>query len=262
MKVAIFGSGWLGLQVGNSFKMKGAEVYASYRSDETKINILKNEFEPFYFEWNDAKSVKVIPNIDVVFISIPPYRENVSIYVEGLSWISNAYSDAHLIFVSSTGVYPQKDGTYTEDYGITHESNILYQAEQAIANHPQNTILRCAGLIGQNRHPSFSLSGRTLSHAGNGVINLIHGKDILNAVNIVIEENLLGIYNLTYPSHPVKKDYYNSIATELDLSPIAFGDRIEPNRIIDGSKISDCSTFEYIYSPDQYIEIENIDVEN
>ena len=75
-------------------------------------------------------------------------------------------------------------------------------------------------------------------------VNLIHRKDIINALTILLENPRPGIFNLCYPAHPTKSDYYSEISRELFQTQLEF-DLQGSGKMINGSKFA--STFKYEY---------------
>ena len=107
------------------------------------------------------------------------------------------------------------------------------------------TILRLAGLIGENRHPvKYFLNKKDIPN-GLGPVNLIQLTDVIQAFLTVIQEKKVNqIYNVCSPQHPTRMDYYGEIAQQnfgVQLSFLAEGN----GKIIDGSKIVKESGFQY-----------------
>ena len=87
-------------------------------------------------------------------------------------------------------------------------------------------------------------------------VNLIHRKDIIQAILLVLEGTQnVGIYNLCYPNHPQKVNYYNVMAKKLYNKTIEF-ENGSGGKEIDGSKFAAEFEFEYQYDIN---EINNFD---
>ena len=90
---------------------------------------------------------------------------------------------------------------------------------------------------------------------GAAPVNLIHRKDILNALTILLENPRPGFYNLCYPAHPTKSEYYGEIARKLFQTALEF-DHQGNGKMINGSKFA--SSFKYEYQFDIH-DIDNLD---
>lgn len=105
-------------------------------------------------------------------LNIPPgLRRGANDYLSSLERllpVIAASSIKRLLFISSSGVYPQSQGVVTEatsvDAPADSYSGTLAMAEQkilALANEGLKvTVIRFAGLVGPGRHPGRFLAGK------------------------------------------------------------------------------------------------------
>jgi hypothetical protein len=82
------------------------------------------------------------------------------------------------------------------------------------------TVIRPGGLIGGERHPIKSLSGKTGVSGGNEKINLIHREDLIGIITNIPPK--LGLVHAVAPFHPLKADYYREWANKLELPSPTF----------------------------------------
>jgi nucleoside-diphosphate-sugar epimerase len=127
-----------------------------------------------------------------------------------------------------------------ENHAVTKAENLLQKNFKE-----RLTILRLAGLIGENRHPvKYFLNKKDIPN-GLAPVNLIQLIDVIQGFLIVIQEKKVNkIYNICSPQHPSRMDYYGEIAQQkfgVELSFLAEGE----GKIIDGSKIVKESGFHY-----------------
>ena len=136
----------------------------------------------------------------------------------------------------------------------TLSAKAIVAAENALKNGKTPvTILRLAGLIGNGRHPIFSLQGRSNIRSPFNAINLLHIDDLIGAIETLIARNgkissekAFEVYNIVTPTHPNRMSYYQAIARYLNLPIPTFEDpRPELKRIIDGGKITEQGDFHY-----------------
>jgi len=108
----------------------------------------------------------------------------------------------HLIYLSTTGVYGTRDGSW-----VTEETDRSPKDPRAaarckeedcyLASLPSVAILRIAGIYGPNRNTLESLKqGRYPRVEGNRWSNRIHVEDLARIITRVIEERALGIFNV------------------------------------------------------------------
>ncbi len=252
MKIAIIGCGWLGFPLGRELAINSFEILGSSR-DERRFSELKNaNIEPFIYDSvNNTELPQIVKLVDWVIICFPPkgamdYADQIKAIIDQLD------IEVKIIFTSSTGVYPNAALTLNEEAEIIPD-HIVYLAEEVIRNSGNPyIILRLAGLIGPNRHPVRSLSGREIEN-GEHPVNLVQLTDIIEAVKTIISANKTNVtYNICSPEHPTKKAYYNRIAEEMEFLPPIFNAGTEKKgKLIDGSKITKELNFNYkvsIYS--------------
>ena len=136
----------------------------------------------------------------------------------------------HLVFVSSTSVYGASQESVTEaDQPLpdSHTGQQLLEAEEILLGNTARTtqILRPGGLIGPDRHPVFTLSGRNIHSDGGERVNLIRQEDLLPALEVLIANpDLSGTFNAVYPEHPSKREYYTKEATHFGIAPPVYTD--------------------------------------
>jgi len=260
LKITIIGCGWLGLQVGKSLSREGHDVFGSHRSSERKKELEESLIKGFELDLNlkSQISTSIKENTDALVFSLPPVKkEDPDYYASLLVNCAHQFPDTtRVIFTSSIGVYPHKEGRFNEDYIFQEsEENSLLNAESELRKLLGNrlTILRLGGLIGPGRHPIKSLQGKSISHDGSTPINLIHSEDICLAINAILAKDSDGkCYNLVFPTEISKKKYYSSMIEKYELKSILFGIDKALNRTIDGSLICNNLDFTYSLDPQNY----------
>lgn len=240
MNISILGCGWLGLPLAKSLLKKGHSVKGSTTSAE-RLKLLSLEgIEAFQITVSpegitgDIKGF--LAGTELLIVNIPPglRRDPDKDFVSGIALLSRAIDAAKVkkvIFVSSTSVYEDtvEIPEYTEadePNGTSPAAGQLIEAEKLLMNRGFSTcILRFGGLIGADRHPVKYLAGRKDLSDASAPVNLIHQKDCIGVILQLAEaENAAGVFNAVHPDHPLKKEYYSSIARERNLPLPEFDD--------------------------------------
>ena len=232
MKCAFVGLGWLGIPLANFLTSKGFEISGTTRSSEKQQQLSAKGWEVIC--WDASTDVSIPSSFfeacELVIINIPPgkLREN-NRYAEVCCSIATAIpSSSKVIFVSTTGIYPDDALTTNED----EFSRSLYLKENLFALTEERldailkerlTIVRFAGLIGPNRNPARFLAGKTDVPNPNAPVNLIHLNDCIQLIDAIITQNKWGeIYNGCASDHPTRKEYYTAMCERFGLVPPTF----------------------------------------
>ncbi|KAA3642547.1 MAG: SDR family NAD(P)-dependent oxidoreductase, partial [Bacteroidetes bacterium] len=127
-----------------------------------------------------------------------------------------------IIYTSSTSVYGNQQGIVNEKSEImpeTENAKEIVKVEHSLIQlfEQQSIILRLSGLMGINRHPIRFLSGKINVSKPYAPVNLIHAKDIIKLIAVLIELEKDGIFNLSIPDHPTKNDYYTACCYKIGI---------------------------------------------
>ncbi len=215
--------GWLGKPLAIELKKSGYLVVGTCSSPEKSNELAELKIQHQVLDLNqDIELSNTITNdTDVVIWCIPPSKINGN-YGQRFAEISKQFnSKARFIFTSTTGVYPDYEIEYTEEFIPTEaEKNELYKAEEYVKNDLKNrlTIIRFAGLIGSNRHPAKFFAGKTGISNGISPVNLIHLDDCIGIINAIIKKEKWGlILNACSSIHPTREEYYKAACKHFNL---------------------------------------------
>jgi len=249
----IIGCGWLGQPLAKRLIQKDFHVYGSTRFNEKIISLNEQGIIGFKINFENESVLldipsEVIQHAHSLIFTIPP--TGFVDYGNSLLTIVKLFSEeTNVIFASSTGVYKEINGTVNEE----SECNIdhpVFKAEKLLQAHLGNrlTILRLAGLIGENRHPVRYFLNKPNIPNGLAPVNLIPLEDVLNAfiqaVTYTLKER---VYTICSPEHPTRMEYYSQIAAQkfgVELSFLPEGN----GKIVDGAKFVKDSDFQYTTS--------------
>ena len=248
MDVAVIGCGWLGYPLALRLKDLGHTVLGS-STRETQLELLENKgISGFlYDDLEHSNLSERVKKSAVAIINFPPSRSrDYAAQVKHL--IAQFSSDTKVIFTSSTGVYQDLDGTCDESSPVL-DAHPVYLAEAVVRQSGRNaTILRLAGLISEDRNPVKYLSGK-LNADGQKVVNLVHREDVISALLKVLENEVWGeTFNVCFPDHPTRKDYYCKQAALFQIQAPTFSFSIGKGKEIDPSKLVRTLGFAYTHS--------------
>lgn len=267
MRISILGCGWLGLPLAEHLIQNNHVIKGSTTSSQ-KIDLLRQkEVEPYLLNLSpdlaNADEVHSFWKTDTLILNIPPgrSRDNIVEYhsQQIQAVINQAASSAisHVIFISSTSVYPSKPGTVTENDAVARQAarasgNALLKAEKMLqnANGFDTTILRFGGLYGGDRNPAKYMAGRKNIGKANAPVNLIHRDDCIAIISKIIEENITGeIFNAVCDDHPTRKEYYTAACRSLGLEPPSFKEDQETEyyKIVSNEKLKSVLQYEFIH---------------
>ena len=262
LKITIIGCGWLGIQVGEYLSKQGHSTYGSYRSESQKEKISKTSINGFKLDLNSKSQIStdILDHTDLLILPLPTIKvEDANYYATVLgNCVQQFPITTNVIFTSSIGVYPSKEGVFTEAYSFEDDENsVVRNAELKLQKHLENrlTILRLGGLIGPSRHPIKSMQGKSISNDGKATVNLIHSEDVYHAINSILIKNDFGkCYNLVFPLELNKNIYYPSMVEKYNLLQIIFGTEKSVNRRVDGQLICENGDFNYVKNPINFNE--------
>ena len=231
--IGILGCGWLGTALGEHLLSDGYSVKGSTTSNK-KLKLLSEKgIRPFVVKlYEDAVEGDIkdfLQSVDVLIINVPPnLRKNPkSDYVKKMELLKERikkHGVTYILFISSTSVYGTIDGEITEEtipQPSTNSGKQLLKSEQLFLNDPSlsTSIIRFGGLIGEDRHPVYRLSGNELTN-GEELVNLIHQNDCIHMIKTIMENSYWNeVFNGVYPYHPTKSEYYTSEAKKRGIPP-------------------------------------------
>lgn len=244
-RLSILGAGWLGLAVAKHFH--GFYDIQASTTQTSKLDLFKTlGFEGFLIDENQQESIGEFLTCDVLLICIPPSKcQHYTSFLSSLCAYEEFQSISHVIFISSTSVYDQKEGVFSESHDIKiPASTLVYEGEKVLQN-KVHTILRCTGLMGKDR-----VAGKYFAHKnvldGKNKVNHVHQLDVIRVIDFVLEHKLKGIYNVCAPLHPTKEEVYTHNASCMNFERPIFKNGKELNRIICSKKLQE-EGFEYHY---------------
>lgn len=131
--VSIVGLGWLGLTLARHLKNLGWKVKGTKRTHEGVEQMRLIRLEAYHLELTpdinaDPDELTALLSVDALVINIPPSQYfHLQHYVQG---VKNLMNEAllnglqHIIFISSTSVFPDVSGEFDEQSQIVPQSEM------------------------------------------------------------------------------------------------------------------------------------------
>lgn len=238
MHIGIIGSGYLGLALCLAWQGPDTEVTVTTTREEKAERLSSGGFQVEVLDGGRAEEVRTfVEDKDVLVICVAPtqeasYEDTYLATARTVASVIDGSPVQHIFYTGSTSVYGDHAGaTVTEESSLNASSpsaKVLVAAEQALTaiDHCPVTILRIAGIIGPER--KFS-SRPVLPGTGDARINLVHRDDIVRATLHLFNQQKSGIYNICWPKHPTRREYYTALAEHAGVSPPTF-DSTLPSR--------------------------------
>ncbi|WP_077673549.1 NAD(P)H-binding protein [Salinivibrio kushneri] len=250
LKVGICGCGWLGQPLASHLLGAGHHVVGTKRqptSAQALSETLATTVVPFDVMAPDYHQAAPLLEADIVVINIAAGRRHADFdaYRDAMCAFIDRLAQAgveHVLFISTTSVYGALQGKVTEQTA-TAATTASGKAHEHIEAHlretygEKGTIMRLAGLIGGERHPSTMLAGRQGLSGGNEPVNLIHRSDVIAAISAIIHQRQWGhTFHLCAELHPSKSVYYSWAAREMGLQPPEYQPSTGNGKWIDASQ--------------------------
>jgi nucleoside-diphosphate-sugar epimerase len=254
------GGGWLGLAVAEKAMERNHSIKVSTTHKEKSTLLKKKGFDAAVVEVSEFDingENDFFNDVKLLIISIPPgLRKNPDRnYIAVIEQIINKIELTGIekvIFTSSTSVYGNQAETITEEselLGTTEAARQIIAVEKKLLEHKQfeSCILRLGGLVGPNRHPIFTLSGKKNIPNPLSPINFIHQQDAVSIILHIIE-NWQGnqAYNAVTPFHPTRIDYYSEMAKIAALEAPAFEKSGIVRGIVSANKVIKDLNFKFL----------------
>ena len=238
--VLVLGCGWLGMALGRQLAASGHRVLGTTTTPNTLPLMAAAGIEGHLLRLGsdfgapaEALLHRLLSAADVLVLNVPPRTAAAGAYPTLLRPIHRAVAAAgtpHVLFVSSTGVYPNEPRLMRETDAISTRdaaSDVLRAEGHFVPRYGQwkSTVVRLGGLIGPERAPGRFLAGRQGLDQGNAPVNLVHLTDVVGVLSCIIERGAWGhTFNVCADQHPRRRDFYPAAAQFLDLATPTFKD--------------------------------------
>lgn len=224
--VSIIGIGWLGFPLAEQLITHGYKVWGSVTSTEKVARLQQRGITAVQLQLNPQPvgNLAGLLQADTLVINVPPKAGKMgdAFHPQQIQHLTEAIRQSpveHVIYVSSTSVYPELNRVVTEADVTTEAQSatpMLIRAErlvQALAPERTVTVLRYGGLMGYDRIPGKYVAGRTVD-SGDIPVNYLHRDDAVGILETMISQKLTGIFNGVAPEHPAREAIYQKSCTD------------------------------------------------
>lgn len=199
--IGILGLGFLGQEIAQHLAGSEAawatklKVPASVSANETPLNL-------FSFDWKESEHWKKIPpHPSTLILTIPPICTTVVEEVKRLQhwgdWMRRHRPHCEtLVYISTTGVYPNRNGDWDETSLFKADSlkgQLRLATEKTLAEFFDLKVLRAGGIYGKGRHLGHRIMSGKPVPEGNHPVHRIHVADLAQIT-------LLSATQKTFPS--------------------------------------------------------------
>ncbi|NVO33044.1 NAD(P)H-binding protein [Hymenobacter lapidiphilus] len=257
--VAVLGCGWLGLPLAQALMAAGYPMRGTTTTPSQLLALHNAGIQPFLLRLapaltpTDADTLNVLlQGVEVLILNVPPGRgpgqpEAYPIILGQVAEAAAKAGVAHVLLVSSTGVYPDQARIMHEDDAQASpeaESHLL--RGEALFQGPNSTVVRMAGLMGPGRQPGRFLAGRTGVAHGEAPVNMIHLHDCIGLLQNVLKQNVWGhTLNGCAASHPSRRTFFTAAASHLGLEPPTFAEGTSGGKQIDSAAIRQLTQYQF-----------------
>ncbi len=236
--VLVLGCGWLGMALARALARDNYRVLGTTTTPEHLPTMQAGGIEPYLLRLgpefsaaDEALLLRLLGLADVLVLNVPPRAAVAGAYPNLLRPVHRAVATAgtrHVLFVSSTSVYPNENRVMRESDAISTRdaaSDVLRAEGHFVPRYGQwkSTVVRLGGLIGPERAPGRFLAGRQDLLQGNAPVNLVHLTDVVGVLSCIIEHGAWGYtFNVCANQHPRRRDFYPTAAQHLKLPAPTF----------------------------------------
>ena len=220
MTVSIIGFGWLGLALAERLASAGFKVIGSVTSTEKLDALAGKAFRTYQLSLKPEPSgdLTALLQANTLLINVPPKAGKLGddfhpAQVEHLITAIQQSPVQHIIYASSTSVYPELNRVVTEEDIVDGQQSPapgLIRAEQLVqqlAPERLTTVVRFGGLMGYDRIPAKYVAGRTVD-TGAVPVNYVHRDDAVAILQALIQNPTEGVFNAVAPEHPNREAVY------------------------------------------------------
>lgn len=236
MHVLITGTGYLGQRVAIRAHDAGQRVSALTRSAEKASSLSDRGIAPIVGDLLDPATLAALPAADVLLIALTHDPASGvsrrSLLVDGVVNLVRELRTrvGHVIYISSTSVYGQSDGSWVDETSPTEPTfeggHLTLEAERTLVETCRApgsacrlTILRLAGIYGPGRliaRVDQLRAGLPVSGSADAWLNLIHVDDAAVVVGEVAKGSAKSPLLLVSDDRPVTRgEFYGAIAREI-----------------------------------------------
>ncbi len=243
--MSILGCGWLGKPLAVSLMKKGFTVKGSTTSEEKLGEFQEIGIRPFLISLDNlTHNISAFLDSEILIVALP--SKDIESFRNLIGHIEKS-PIKKVIFISSTSVYGNSEEVVTEESETLPSALTTIEMLFKNSAHFETTIIRFAGLFGDNRKPgNFFKNGRKIPNP-DGFVNMIHQDDCIHLIEKVIEKNAWNeVLNGCADTHPTRKEFYTKCTLDIGLEIPEFEEVTEiKQKVISNKKSKEILDFKY-----------------
>ncbi len=238
MNIAIIGCGYIGFELAKDLVNKKYFVTATTKHSKTLDAVKPIVQKSIILEGSDINEILLIlkeNDIIILTVGIDKLKDFENTYLKTAQNIKKAALELDtpkmIIYTSKSVIYGDHQGRWVdEDASINakdDESKILVDTENTLLSLKELNwkvcILRLAHIYGPNRDLTNimkNLHDHYLPGNGSFYTNMVHQKDVVGAINYVIEHQLQGIFNVVDDDHPTRQELSDFLCQKLNINKV------------------------------------------
>lgn len=244
MSKLVLGCGYLGSRVAAHWRAAGQEVHVVTRSSDRAERFRDEGYRALVADVTEPDTLGGLPVAETVLYAVghdpASGKSKHEVYVSGLKALIDALPEGieRLIYISSTGVYGQTDGSWVDEAAPCRPqreaAQAILAAEQLLRGcrfGSRSIILRLGGIYGPGRVPRRAQleAGETIAADPEAWLNLIH---VFDAAEVVLaaerKGQIPGLY-LVSDGHPVRRlAFYEELAQLVGSPPPRLSQESDP----------------------------------
>lgn len=231
MKIGIIGCGYIGQAAAALWRNSRHTVFGTTTRSENLTNLSTLVDHAIYLNDPQNQLNSLVSEIDALLICVAPHSHSIeayeATYLNTAKLIYQALEHTskklQIIYTSSTSVYGDSEGAWvTEENNkpsLSPYASILHETEKTLEACRTKGHLVCIFRLGEITGPGReiqkrlkNLAGKELPGTGDNFTNIIHQKDIVEALNFALKHQLDGTFNLCNDLHIRRKELYLYLA--------------------------------------------------
>ncbi len=267
--VGILGLGYLGRRLFRNFSWAQGS-WGTEQLPNSSPTVFEPHLEIVPFDWDDASTWDNLPNIPTsIVLTIPPIKrgeiQERERLVNWCDWIrTNRQEYRDVSYVSSTGVYPNKAGLWTEDSRFepdTLKGRLRRDTEQILNGYFKLRVIRSGAIYGANRHIGQRILRQDPIPKGNQPVHRIHVDDLANILKLAATQDSFPSLVNAVDQDPASTEAVATWLANQDFFPLPLNARIpfkegyfsrkhstqNPKRRISNSRLMNDCKYEFLF---------------
>ncbi|NIJ51115.1 NAD-dependent epimerase/dehydratase family protein [Dyadobacter arcticus] len=267
-RLSILGCGWLGFPLAQRLQQEHStwKIAGSTTSSSNLGKFEANGIEGYLLDLTpdfatDQTQLDAFFNADTLIISLPPRltKNEPGFYPKQIEVVAREIEKStvkEVIFISSTGIYPELNRIVKEEDVSAPENSpspdmvLAENIVQSLRPLRMVTILRLGGLLGHNRIPGKYVKGQKNMLTGSIPVNYIHRDDAVGIIQHFLEHGLKNeTFNIVSPIHPTRREVYDDSCKRFGWeAPTYIQPEISPDfKIISNEKFENHYSYSYLF---------------